>query len=61
MSSEMKDARWALAREWAEIRGLEYGDFSYRGWQKILDHAQRILDETPGNVSYWAEKFNEGR
>lgn len=60
MSSAMKDARWALAYNWAEIRGLEYEDFSFQGWQKILDEAQRTLDENPGVVSYWAEKFNEG-
>lgn len=59
MSSEMKDARWALANRFASDLDLEYDDFTYQGWQKILDAAQTTLDENPGLISYWAEKFNE--
>lgn len=59
MSSDMKDARWALADNWAEAWGLEFEDFTYAGWQKILDEAQRKLDKNPGDVEYWATRFRK--
>lgn len=57
MSSDMKDARWGLAYEWARSRGMGYEDFTYTGWQKLLDAAQRTVDLNPGIVEYWAARF----
>lgn len=64
MSSDMKDARWGLAYYIARCIGteifpveLEYEDFTYRGWQKVLDEAQRRLDKYPEEIDMWAKEF----
>lgn len=56
MSSPEKDARWGLATHWAEGLGLDFGDFTYHGWQKLLDEAQRKLDKNPSEIPFWAAK-----
>lgn len=58
MSSDMKDARWGLAHYMADsFMGLEYEDFTYPGWQKVLDEAQRRLDKYPDEIDKWAKEF----
>lgn len=61
MSSDMKDARWGLAGNLAHtFLGLEYEDFSYSGWQKVLDEAQRLLEKYPEDIERWANEFRSG-
>lgn len=58
MSSDMKDARWALAYYYAELEGKSFLDFSYEGWEDLLSRAQDFLDdEAEDVVAYWAEEF----
>lgn len=58
MSSDMKDARWAIANKWAKEDGKEFEDFTYYEWQSLLDEAQRELDKWgPDLVAYWAKEF----
>ncbi len=57
MSSDMKDARWGLATSMAENLGLEYEDFNYSGWEKLLGQAQETLDKYPSGIDYWAKVF----
>lgn len=59
MSSDMKDARWGLAYHYAASQGLTFGDYTYAGWQKLLDQAQEELDEW-GDVEHWANEFRSG-
>lgn len=53
----MKDARWGLAYNWASAWGLEYEDFTYSGWQKVLNEAQRKIDKYPEDIPFWAKRF----
>lgn len=57
MSSDMKDARWGLARHYASIGGLTYDDFTYDQWQSLLNVAQCILDVNPYEIDGWAKEF----
>lgn len=59
MSSDLKDARWGLANAIAGVIGAEFQDFTYEGWQKILDEAQRRLDSDPSRVGMWASVFRQ--
>lgn len=56
MSSDMKDARWGLAYNYAKLAGKTYADYDYPGWQELLDLAQEDLDDY-GDVEYWADEF----
>lgn len=57
MSSDMKDARWGLANYYAEQAGMTFEDYTYAGWQKLLDRAQLTLDREPDDIDYWANEF----
>lgn len=59
MSSDMKDARWGLAKHYAGKIGTEIQDFTYDGWEKLLARAQAHLDIFPEDIPYWAEEFRE--
>lgn len=59
MSSSLKNARWALAYHLAGRYGLDYEDFKYSGWEKLLSLAQEFFDANPEDVGYWAKKFEE--
>lgn len=60
MSSDMKDARWGLAFHYAEQAGMVFEDYTYPGWQKLLDQAQLTLDREPDDIAYWANEFRSG-
>lgn len=58
MSSDMKDARWGWAYDYAASLGQDYEDFTYGEWQLILDEAQYVLNNAPRSVvDYWAKEF----
>lgn len=57
MSSDMKDARWGLADYYAELKGNTFEDYTYAGWQRLLDIAQERLDQEPDDIAYWANEF----
>lgn len=57
MSSDMKDARWGLAHYYAELAGMFFEDYTYAGWQRLLDIAQERLDQEPDDIAYWANEF----
>lgn len=57
MSSDMKDARWGLANYYAEQAGMVFEDYTYAGWQRLLDIAQERLDQEPDDIAYWANEF----
>lgn len=57
MSSDMKDARWGLAFYYAEQEGMFFEDYTYAGWQRLLDIAQERLDREPDDIAYWANEF----
>lgn len=58
MSSDLKDARWGLAKNYAYLAGKTFEDYDYQGWQELLDLAQEELDDY-GDVEYWAEQFRK--
>lgn len=60
MSSDLKDARWGLANFYAAGQGLSFEDYTYAGWQKLLDRAQGTLDREPDDIAYWANEFRSG-
>lgn len=58
MSSDLKDARWAIALKWVGEDNKKFEDFTYYEWQSLLDEAQRELDKWgPDLVDYWAKEF----
>lgn len=59
MSSDMKDARWGLAYHHARKIGVEFQDFTYEGWEKLLAGAQMQLDLFPEDIPFWADEFRK--
>lgn len=54
-----KDARWQCAYNMAETLNLEYDDFSYTGWNKLLKAADEYLNEAPEMEDVLYEQWRE--
>lgn len=59
MSSDLKDARWALAHHYASLDERNYEDYDYAGWQKLLDSAQSELNKYPEDIPYWVDQWRK--
>lgn len=61
MSSNLKDARWQLAIEWAAEDGKDFLDLDYYWKNLYLDPARLRLDlASEGFIALLAAKFREG-
>lgn len=47
MSSKRKDARWQGACNLAATLSLEFEDFSYKGWDKLLQQIEEYMNQCP--------------
>lgn len=45
--SKRKDARWQCAYNMAATLNLEYDDFSFTGWNKLLKAADDYMTQAP--------------
>lgn len=57
--SKEKDARWGVVYSYIDPMNLDFEDFTFSGWQKLLDRADNYLELYPESVDRYKSYFDE--